>query len=148
MRPALGDDTDTGAGCTAVTTVRAPHAVSGQVVRDRAALLTAAIIVAIHLAGCEHRPTAKEDEDAAKPTFACQFAGERLIIRFEPGEVRLLTSNAERITLYQIPAASGIRYSNASIELRGKGMDLVLIENGVAAKLEGCAPYVAPKPAS
>ena len=69
-------------------------------------------------------------------------------MRFEPGEVRLLTSNADRITLYQIPSASGIRYSNASLELRGKGMDLVLIENGVPAKLEGCAPYVAPKPAS
>jgi hypothetical protein len=27
-------------------------------------------------------------------------------------------------------------------------MDLVLIENGVATKLEGCVPYVAPKPAS
>ena len=85
---------------------------------------------------------------SAKPTFACQFAGERLIIRFEPGEVRLLTSNAERITLYQIPSASGIRYNNATLELRGKGMDLVLIENGVLTKLEGCAPYVAPKPAT
>jgi membrane-bound inhibitor of C-type lysozyme len=111
------------------------------------ALLAASFVLAIQLAGCEHKPT-KEEEDAAKATFACQLAGERLILRFEPGEVRLLTSNAERITLYQIPAASGIRYSNASLELRGKGMDLVLIENGVAAKLEGCAPYVAPKPAS
>jgi hypothetical protein len=71
-----------------------------------------------------------------------------LILRFEPGEVRLLTSTAERITLYQIPAASGIRYSNASMELRGKGMDLVLIDNGVPTRLEGCEPYVPPKPAS
>jgi len=113
----------------------------------RPALLAAALALAIQLSGCEHKPT-KEEEDAAKATFACQLNGERLIMRFEPGEVRLLTSNAERITLYQIPAASGIRYSNASLELRGKGMDLVLIENGVTAKLEGCAPYVAPKPAS
>ena len=114
----------------------------------RPALLAAALALAvIQLGGCEHKPT-KEEEDAAKATFACQLNGERLIMRFEPGEVRLLTSNAERITLYQIPAASGIRYSNASLELRGKGMDLVLIENGVTAKLEGCAPYVAPKPAS
>jgi membrane-bound inhibitor of C-type lysozyme len=110
-------------------------------------LIAAAFALAVQLAACEHKPT-KEEEDAAKATFACQLAGERLIMRFEPGEVRLLTSNAERITLYQIPAASGIRYSNASLELRGKGMDLVLIENGVPAKLEGCAPYVAPKPAS
>jgi membrane-bound inhibitor of C-type lysozyme len=112
------------------------------------ALLAASFVLVIQLAGCEHQAAKDAAEDAAKPTFVCQFAGERLIIRFEPGEVRLLTSNAERITLYQIPAASGIRYSNASLELRGKGMDLVLIENGVAAKLEGCAPYVAPKPAS
>ena len=110
-------------------------------------LMAAAFALCAQLAGCEHKPT-KEEEDAAKATFACELAGERLIMRFEPGEVRLLTSNADRITLYQTPAASGIRYSNASIELRGKGMDLILIENGVATKLEGCAPYVAPKPAS
>ena len=111
------------------------------------ALLAAAFVLAIQLAGCEHKPT-KEEEDAAKATFACQLAGERLILRFEPGEVRMLTSNADRITLYQIPTTQGIRYNNASLELRGKGMDLVLIENGVSTKLEGCVPYVAPKPAS
>lgn len=111
------------------------------------ALLAAAVLLAVQLAGCQNKPT-REEEEAAKATFACQFAGERLILRFEPGEVRLLTANAERITLYQIPAASGIRYSNASLELRGKGMDLVLIENGVATRLEGCAQYVAPRPAS
>ena len=112
------------------------------------ALVAAALVLAVQLAGCEHQAAKDAAEDAAKPTFICQLAGERLIIRFEPGEVRLLTSNADRITLYQIPAASGIRYNNASLELRGKGMDLVLIENGVATKLEDCAPYVAPKPAS
>jgi hypothetical protein len=32
------------------------------------------------------------------------------------------------------------------MELRGKGMDLQLVDNGVATPLEGCAPYVAPKP--
>ncbi|HEY7943154.1 MAG: hypothetical protein ACHP7M_02250 [Burkholderiales bacterium] len=110
-------------------------------------LLAAALVLAIQIAGCEHKPT-KEEEEAAKATFACQRAGELLIMRFEPGEVRLLTSTAERITLYQIPTASGIRYSNASLELRGKGMDLVLIDNGVPTKLEGCAPYAPPKPAS
>lgn len=113
--------------------------------RFHPALLAAALFVAVQLAGCEHKPT-KEEEEAAKATFACQFAGERLILRFEPGEVRLLTSAAERITLYQIPAASGVRYSNASLELRGKGMDLVLIENGVTTRLEGCTQYVPPKP--
>lgn len=109
-------------------------------------VLIACSAIAMVAAGCEHNPT-KEEEDAAKPTFACQLGGDRLILRFEPGEVRLLTSTAERITLYQIPAASGIRYSNASMELRGKGLDLVLTDNGVPARLEGCEPYVAPKPA-
>lgn len=111
------------------------------------ALLAAALVLAVQLAGCENKPT-KEEEEAAKATFACQLAGERLILRFEPGEVRMLTSNADRITLYQIPTTQGVRYNNASLELRGKGTDLVLIENGVATKLEGCVPYVAPKPAS
>ena len=111
-------------------------------------LVAAAFALAVQLAGCEHQAAKDAAEDAAKPTFICELAGEHLIIRFEPGEVRLLTSNADRITLYQIPAASGIRYNNASLELRGKGMDLVLIENGVATKLEACAPYAAPKPAS
>jgi len=112
------------------------------------AVVAAALVLTVQLAGCEHQAAKDAAEDAAKPTFACELAGERLIIRFEPGEIRLLTSNAERITLYQIPAASGVRYSNATLELRGKGMDLVLIENGVATKLEGCTPYVAPKPPS
>jgi membrane-bound inhibitor of C-type lysozyme len=127
-----------------MTTVRA----AGSAIGRHPALMAAAFALAVQLAGCEHQIAKDAAEDAAKPTFACQLSGERLIIRFEPGEVRLLTSNAERITLYQIPTASGVRYSNASLELRGKGMDLVLIENGVPAKLEGCAPYVAPKPAS
>jgi hypothetical protein len=125
--------------------VTTPRAV-GSAIWSHPALLAAAFALAV-LAGCANKPT-KEEEDAAKATFACQLAGDRLIMRFEPGEVRLLTSNAERITLYQIPAVSGIRYSNASLELRGKGMDLVLIENGVATRLEGCAPYAPPKPAS
>jgi membrane-bound inhibitor of C-type lysozyme len=112
------------------------------------ALVGAAFAFAVQLSGCEHQAAKDASEDAAKPTFICQLADEHLIIRFEPGEVRLLTPNADRITLYQIPAASGIRYSNATLELRGKGMDLVLIENGVATKLEACTPYVAPKPAS
>lgn len=128
-------------------TPRAAHAIVNHPIGRKPVLLAAAFALAVQLAGCENN-AAKEAEDAAKPTFVCALAGERLIMRFEPGEVRLLTSNAETITLYQIPAPSGIRYSNASLELRGKGMDLVLIDNGVPSKLEGCTPYVAPKPKS
>ena len=116
--------------------------------RARALLLPLTLLVAVQLAACEHKPT-REEEEAAKSTFVCQLNGERLIVRFEAdGEVRLLTSTAERITLYQIPSASGIRYSNGNLELRGKGMALTLIENGNATDLQGCMPYVPPKPAS
>src|SRR5437867_13416367 len=103
-------------------------------------IVCTAITVAI--AGCEHmnmnKPT-KEEEQAAKNTFACQLVGERLVIRFDAGEARMLTAAGEKITLYQIPSGSGrsMRYSNGSMELRGKGMDLTLIENGAATTLEG-----------
>ena len=73
--------------------------------------------------------------------------GERLVIRFDAGEARMLTAAGEKITLYQIPSSAGssVRYSNGNMELRGKGMDLTLIENGAATTLEGCQQYVPPK---
>ena len=110
------------------------------------ALVAAAFALTVQLAGCEHQAAKDAAEDAAKPTFVCQLAGAPLIIRFEPGEVRLLTSNADRITLYQIPAASGIRYSNASLELRGKGTDLQYYSDSGVTPLVDCQPYVLPKP--
>lgn len=104
------------------------------------------VIVALALGGCEHKPT-KEEEQATKNTFACQLVGERLVIRFDAGEARMLTAAGEKITLYQIPSSSGsaMRYSNGNMELRGKGMDLTLIENGASTTLEGCQQYVPPK---
>ena len=107
--------------------------------------ITVAVAVVI---GCEqiHKPT-KEEEQAAKNTFACQLVGERLIVRFESGEARMLTATGEKITLYQIPSTSGgMRYSNGNVELRGKGMDLTLTENGASTPLEGCQQYTPPKP--
>ena len=112
--------------------------------RPPLALLAGALLLA-GLAACEHKPS-KAEEEAAKNTFACRLAGQRLVIRFDPGEARMLTATGEKITLYQIQAASGVRYSNGSMELRGKDQDLTLIEYGVATKLEGCEPYSAPKP--
>ena len=101
-------------------------------------------VAAAAVVGCEHKPS-KEEEQAAKNTFACQLVGERLVIRFDSGEARMLTSAGEKITLYQIPSPSGVRYSNGTMELRGRGMDLTLIENGAATVLEGCQPYAPPK---
>ena len=57
----------------------------------------------------------------------------------------MLMPDGERVTLYQIPTASGIRYSNGSLELRGKGMELQLVRDGTATPLAGCQPYQLPK---
>jgi len=95
--------------------------------------------------GCEHKPS-KEETEAAKNTITCQLAGDRLVIRFEPGEARMLTASSEKITLYQIPSSGGTRYSNGNVELRGKGMEWTLTELGVPTTLESCKQYATPKP--
>ena len=105
---------------------------------------TLAIVVAATVAACNSGPS-KEELEAAKNTYTCQFSGERLVIRFEIGEARMLMSDGGRVTLYQIPSGSGIRYSNGLLELRGKGMDLQLIRDGVVTVLAGCEQYAAPK---
>jgi membrane-bound inhibitor of C-type lysozyme len=109
-------------------------------------LLALAGIFAVCMAACEHKPT-KEEDEAAMNTFACKLGGQRLVIRFDAvmHEARMLTADGERITLQQIPSASGVRYANGSTELRGKGEDLTIIEFGTATKLENCQPYSAPK---
>ena len=104
-----------------------------------------AAALALIVTGCEHKPT-KEEEEATKNTITCQLAGERLVIRFDSGEARMLTATSEKITLYQIPSGGGTRYSNGNVELRGKGMDWTLTELGVAATLESCKQYAVPKP--
>jgi membrane-bound inhibitor of C-type lysozyme len=87
----------------------------------------------------------KEDEEAAKNTFACVYSGERIVIRFDVGEARLLMPDGNRVSLYQIPTGSGVRFSNGMVELRGKGTDLQLINNGVETALKDCKPLAAPK---
>jgi hypothetical protein len=104
-----------------------------------------AVALALIATGCEHKPT-KEEEDAAKNTISCQLAGDRLVIRFDAGEVRMLTATAETITLYQIPAGAVMRYSNGNLELRGKGLDWTLTDLGATTPLESCKQYTAPKP--
>jgi membrane-bound inhibitor of C-type lysozyme len=104
-------------------------------------LLAAAVAIA---AGCANTPS-KEEQEAAKNTFACQLTGERLVIRFDSGEARLLMPAGERVVLYQISAASGVRFSNGTLELRGKGMELQLIRDGTVMPLADCQPYAVPK---
>ena len=67
------------------------------------------------------------------------------MIRFDTGEARLLMPDGNRVALYQIPAASGVRFSNGNLELRGKGMDLELLHFGVATPLKDCEPFLLPK---
>jgi membrane-bound inhibitor of C-type lysozyme len=104
----------------------------------------AAALAALLLAACA-APPSKEEQEAAKNTFACTSAGERIVIRVDVGEARLLMPDGDRVSLYQIPAGSGVRYSNGNVELRGKGMDLELVRLGVATPLKDCQPYLAPK---
>jgi len=103
-----------------------------------------AVAAALVLAACAN-PPAREDQEAAKYTFACELAGERLVLRFDVDEVRMLMPDGGRVVLYQIPSASGVRYTNGSLELRGKGTDLQLIRNGTATQLASCQPYAPPK---
>jgi hypothetical protein len=104
-----------------------------------------AVALALVATGCEHKVT-KEEEEAAKNTITCQLSGDRLVIRFDSGEVRLLTATAEKITLYQIPSGAVMRYSNGNMELRGKGLEWTLTDLGASATLESCKQYAAPKP--
>jgi hypothetical protein len=109
--------------------------------------LVVLVLAAFALAGCEN-PQKKRDEELAKNTFACQLNGERFIVRFADGEARLLLPGAQRVVLYQIPVPSGVRYSNGSLELRGRGTELTFIMDNVATPLRDCEPYaVMPSPA-
>lgn len=110
----------------------------------RAVAARVALAMTAALAACADTPS-KEEQEAARNTFTCQLDGERLVIRFDAGEARMLTSAGERIVLYQIAAPSGVRYTNGTYELRGKGTELQLIRDANATRLTDCQPYSAPK---
>ena len=101
------------------------------------------IVVVGLLAACQTGPT-KEELEAAKHTVDCERPGERIVIRYDEGEARLLMPDGTRVVLYQVPSASGIRYLNGLMELRGKGMSLELIREQAAVHLT-CKPYEIPK---
>ena len=104
------------------------------------------IAVVSVLAGCVDQAK-KDEQEAAKNTYVCLLDGERLVIRFDMGMARMLMPSGDRIDLYQIPSASGVRFSNGNLELRGKGIELVLADasTGTQTTLTQCAPYSAPK---
>jgi membrane-bound inhibitor of C-type lysozyme len=105
-----------------------------------------ALIAVAILAGCADKPS-KEEEEAAKNTMVCQLEGERVVIRFDTGEARMLLPGGDRVILYQVPSQTGARFSNGNLELRGKGTEFTLVDHTAAAQapLVGCAPYSIPK---
>jgi hypothetical protein len=92
--------------------------------------------------GCAQQ---KPAEEPSKDTFECTLEGERWLVRFTEGEARILTPTGERINLYQIATASGVRFSNGLIELRGRGLELQLVRDGFSRQLVGCKPVMVPK---
>jgi membrane-bound inhibitor of C-type lysozyme len=117
-------------------------------VRPRLALALAAAGLAAACAAPEKAPDAPSQD-----TIACQLEGQRLVIRFLPDEVRVLTPDGERVTLQKVPASTGVRYTNGLVEVRGGGGSptmpdgLVFIREGTAWRLENCAPLMVPTPA-
>ena len=110
-------------------------------------LLLLLLLAAVALGGCD-LPQKKKEEELAKTTFACQLNGERFVVRFADGEARILLAGAQRVTLYQIPSTSGVRYSNGTMELRGRGTELQFIADGTVSQLRDCEPYaLLPPPA-
>ena len=107
-------------------------------------LALASMLAVVAAAGCADKPS-KEEQEAAKNTFACTLAGERLVVRFDAGEARLLMPGGERVVLYQLPTASGVRFSNGRVELRGKGTDLQYYNDSGVTPLVDCKPYELPK---
>ena len=113
-------------------------------------LLVVVVVIAALLTACEDPIRKKREEELAKTTFACQLNGQRFVVRFIQGEARILLPGAERVTLYQIsPGATGatVRYSNGTMELRGRGTELSFIVEGQSSPLRDCEPYaVLPPP--
>jgi membrane-bound inhibitor of C-type lysozyme len=104
------------------------------------------VLTAIAVTACAEKAS-KEEEEAAKNTFVCQLQGERMVIRFDTGEARMLLPGGDRAVLYQVPSGSGVAFSNGNLELRGKGTELTLADHttGVTVKLADCVPYSIPK---
>lgn len=102
------------------------------------------LLAASLLVGCQQKGPTKEELEAAKNTVDCDRSGERIVIRFDDGEARLLMPDGTRVVLYQVPSGSGVRYLNGLMELRGKAMDLELTREQTAVRMT-CKAYEIPK---
>ncbi len=105
--------------------------------------LVFAVALTALLCACQNGPT-KEEIDAAKKTVDCRRGDERIVIRFEDGEARLLMPDGTRMILYQVATANGMRYTNGLADLRGGGLEFTLVRESVASTLV-CKQYEIPK---
>ena len=109
-------------------------------------LATLAVVVTLTQLGACGGAARQEQEEAAQNTYGCGTGGERIVIRFDRGEARLLMPGGERVNLYQVPSGAGVRYTNGTIDLFGRGTDLRLARDGGAPEvLQGCALVAPPK---
>ena len=106
--------------------------------------LTALVAVAL-CAACQSSGPTKEEVEAAKSTLDCDHAGDRILIRFGDGEARMLMTDGTRVILYQVSVATGMRYTNGMIELRGRVMELELSRDRQTVRMN-CKQYELPPP--
>jgi membrane-bound inhibitor of C-type lysozyme len=92
------------------------------------------LFAAIVLAACQSSGPTKEEIEAAKNTIDCDFGGERIIVRFAEGEARLLMPDGTRVILYQVTAATGLRYTNGLFDLRGTGLEFLFQRDRITMK--------------
>ncbi len=104
-----------------------------------------ALAAAALCTACQSNGPTKEEIEAAKSTLDCDHAGDRILIRFADGEARMLMTDGTRVILYQVSVASGMRYTNGLIELRGRGMDLELSRDRQTVRM-ACKQYELPPP--
>ena len=111
--------------------------------------LTLVLALAAVLAGACATPQ-KPPDVQSQDTIACELEGQRIVIRFLPDEVRMLTPDGERVTLQKVPASSGVRYTNGLVEIRGGGGTgpmpggLQYVRDGTAWTLQQCVPLMVP----
>ena len=103
----------------------------------------ALVVPVVALCACQSGPS-KEELEAAQQTIDCHRGEDRIVIRFDEGEARMLMADKSRVVLYQVQVASGTRYTNGLMDLRGKGLDYTLTQDGTAVKLT-CKQYEIPK---
>ena len=107
-----------------------------------------ALVLALSLAGCA--TPEKQPDVPSKDTLACELSGQRLVIRFLPDEVRMVSPEGDPVILQKVPASSGVRYTNGLVEIRGGGGTatmpggLLYVREGTAWPLQACEPLMVP----